>query len=204
MKCDDGVSGHGSTASDRFERHLHVIADAELLGVLLAGGRLHGGSIRLARELLGEWGGLAALPPSAGSSSSNRLSSSRSHSSRHRGSAVHCCCGSRRCCPTPGPSKAPPRPCPIRRTWRPSCGERRIWRSSSVRSCARRLASRRPRARIGRCRARLRDPAPDLPRSCPREGRGVRLKGVGAPGEGPESYNSRTEVEKRPWCTTAG
>jgi DNA repair protein RadC len=62
MKCDDGVSGHASPAGDRFERHLHVIADAELLAVLLAGGRVHGGSSRLARELLSEWGGLAALP----------------------------------------------------------------------------------------------------------------------------------------------
>jgi DNA repair protein RadC len=62
MRCDSGVAGHGSTASEHFERHLHVIADDELLGVVLAGGRLHGQSVRLARELLGEWGGLAALP----------------------------------------------------------------------------------------------------------------------------------------------
>jgi DNA repair protein RadC len=62
MKCDGGVCGQGSTTSEHFARHLQVIADAEVLGVVLAGGRLHGQSVRLARELLGEWGGLAAIP----------------------------------------------------------------------------------------------------------------------------------------------
>jgi DNA repair protein RadC len=61
MKCDAGVPAHGNTANDRFERHPDAITDAEVLGVLLAGGRLHTGSIRLARELLSDSGGLAAL-----------------------------------------------------------------------------------------------------------------------------------------------
>jgi DNA repair protein RadC len=62
MRCDAGTGADGSAASDRFERHLHAITDAEVLGVLLAGGRVHGAALRLARELLTDSGGLAALP----------------------------------------------------------------------------------------------------------------------------------------------
>jgi DNA repair protein RadC len=63
MRCDHaGVGARASAASDRFERHLHAVTDAEVLGVLLAGGRVHRASLRLARELLSELGGLAALP----------------------------------------------------------------------------------------------------------------------------------------------
>jgi DNA repair protein RadC len=62
MRCDGQVAGRAMTTGDDFERHLHEIADAEVLGVVLAGGRRHGPSVRLARELLGAWGGLAALP----------------------------------------------------------------------------------------------------------------------------------------------
>jgi DNA repair protein RadC len=62
MRCDGQVAGSASAAAERFERHLHEIADAEVLGVVLAGGRLHASSARLARELLADAGGLAALP----------------------------------------------------------------------------------------------------------------------------------------------
>ncbi len=62
MKCDAGVAAQVSAATDRFERHLHAITDAEVLGVLLAGGRAHRTSLRLARKLLTDEGGLAALP----------------------------------------------------------------------------------------------------------------------------------------------
>ncbi len=62
MKCDAGAAAGGSDAHDRFDNHLHEIADDEVLGVLLAGGRVHGASIRLARELLSAAGGLATLP----------------------------------------------------------------------------------------------------------------------------------------------
>jgi DNA repair protein RadC len=41
---------------------MHELADAELLGILLAGGRVHPESVQLARKLLDELGGLAALP----------------------------------------------------------------------------------------------------------------------------------------------
>jgi DNA repair protein RadC len=62
MKCDDRAPGHGCTAAGHDPGHLHALADAELLGLLLAGGRAHGESIALARELLGQCGGLGALP----------------------------------------------------------------------------------------------------------------------------------------------
>jgi len=63
MKCEPAVSEYESTACQRFDRSVHAITDAELLGALLAGGHVYDdGSIRLARELLSEAGGLAALP----------------------------------------------------------------------------------------------------------------------------------------------
>lgn len=62
MRCDAGVAAQVSAVTDRFERHLHAITDAEVLGVLLAGGRVHRTSLRLARKLLTDAGGLAALP----------------------------------------------------------------------------------------------------------------------------------------------
>jgi DNA repair protein RadC len=64
MKCDAGVgaSEDGCATPGQAEGQLHALADAELLGMLLAGGRVDEKSIQLARELLGEWGGLAALP----------------------------------------------------------------------------------------------------------------------------------------------
>src|SRR6202035_4432364 len=43
------------------DRNFLALTDAELLGLLLAGGRDHEASVQRARELLAEWGGLAAL-----------------------------------------------------------------------------------------------------------------------------------------------
>ncbi len=62
MKSDRGVPGQDDATPAPPERQFHALADAELLDLVLAGGRVFGSSIRLARDLLGEWGGLAALP----------------------------------------------------------------------------------------------------------------------------------------------
>jgi DNA repair protein RadC len=62
MKCDQGAPENGRVTPGFGDRHLQGLADDELLALLLAGGRVHGESIRVARELLAEWGGLAALP----------------------------------------------------------------------------------------------------------------------------------------------
>ena len=62
MKCDGGAPRNGRTTPGHLDRHLHALADAELLGLLLAGGRFREESTQLALELLGECGGLAALP----------------------------------------------------------------------------------------------------------------------------------------------
>jgi hypothetical protein len=57
---------HGRRAPDYVERHLHTLPDAELLGVVLAGGCVQEESTGLARALLGELGGLSALPGASG------------------------------------------------------------------------------------------------------------------------------------------
>jgi len=62
MKSDGATSGQEDATHAPPERQLHTLTDGELLGLVLAGGRLFRSSGRLARELLGEWGGLAALP----------------------------------------------------------------------------------------------------------------------------------------------
>jgi DNA repair protein RadC len=64
-RANGGAPGRGRTAAAALEdadRHLRNLPDAELLGLLLAGGRSHGDSIRLARQLLSELGGFPALP----------------------------------------------------------------------------------------------------------------------------------------------
>jgi DNA repair protein RadC len=61
MKCDVAAGSDPCTTAEHLLHQLHELADAELLGVLLAGGRLQPESVRLARELLESWGGLAAL-----------------------------------------------------------------------------------------------------------------------------------------------
>ncbi|HEV3460180.1 MAG TPA: DNA repair protein RadC [Thermoanaerobaculia bacterium] len=70
------AGGDSCTTPEHLLHQLHELADAELLGVLLAGGRLQPESVRLARELLESWGGLAAL---AGTS----LALLRSYGLRH-------------------------------------------------------------------------------------------------------------------------
>jgi DNA repair protein RadC len=50
---------------DDADRHLRDLPDAELLGLLLAGGRTRADSIHLARHLLAQAGSLAALPGSS-------------------------------------------------------------------------------------------------------------------------------------------
>jgi DNA repair protein RadC len=66
MRCKDGSLEHGRRAPDYVERHLHTLSDAELLGVVLAGGCVQEESTGLARELLGELGGLSGLPGASG------------------------------------------------------------------------------------------------------------------------------------------
>jgi DNA repair protein RadC len=66
MKCRDGSLEHGRRAPDYVERHLHTLSDAELLGVVLAGGCVQEESTGLARALLGELGGLSVLPGASG------------------------------------------------------------------------------------------------------------------------------------------
>jgi DNA repair protein RadC len=66
MKCRDGALERGRRAPDYVERHLHTLPDAELLGVMLAGGCVQEASTGLARALLGELGGLSALPGASG------------------------------------------------------------------------------------------------------------------------------------------
>jgi DNA repair protein RadC len=62
MKSDGATSGQKDPSLAPPERQPHTLTDAELLGLVLAGGRVCRSTGRLARELLGEWGGLAALP----------------------------------------------------------------------------------------------------------------------------------------------
>jgi DNA repair protein RadC len=62
MKSDDGSLEHRRWTSDDVERHLHVLSDAELLSLVLAGGCVQEKSVRLARGLLAEVGGLFGLP----------------------------------------------------------------------------------------------------------------------------------------------
>jgi hypothetical protein len=58
-----GAMGRGT--SSPATRHLDALDDAELLGLLLGGGRTYHHSAVLARRLLAESGGLAALPGAA-------------------------------------------------------------------------------------------------------------------------------------------
>jgi len=62
MKCEADAGGDPCTTREHLLHQVHKLADAELLGVLLAGGRVTTESLRLACELLNGWGGLAALP----------------------------------------------------------------------------------------------------------------------------------------------
>jgi DNA repair protein RadC len=62
MKCEAGAGGDCCTKPECLLHQLHELGDAELLGVLLAGGRVRPEAVRLARELLAGWGGLAAFP----------------------------------------------------------------------------------------------------------------------------------------------
>jgi DNA repair protein RadC len=62
MKCEASAGGDPRTTPEYHLHQLHELADAELLGLLLAGGRVRPETVRLARELLTGWGGLAALP----------------------------------------------------------------------------------------------------------------------------------------------
>jgi DNA repair protein RadC len=66
MKCKEGSLERGRRAPDYLERHLHALPDAELLGVVLAGGCVQEESTGLAWELLGELGGLSGLPGVSG------------------------------------------------------------------------------------------------------------------------------------------
>jgi DNA repair protein RadC len=66
MKSDQGSREHTRTTPEYVERHLHVLSHAELLGAVLAGGCVEEESTGLAQELLGELGGLAALPGTSG------------------------------------------------------------------------------------------------------------------------------------------
>ena len=66
MKSDDRPLEHGRRTPEYVERHLHALPDAELLGVVLAGGCVQEESTGLARELLAELGGLAGLPGASG------------------------------------------------------------------------------------------------------------------------------------------
>jgi DNA repair protein RadC len=61
MKSDGTASGQEDATPAPADRQPHTLTDAELLGLVLAGGRVFRTASRLARELLGEWGGLAAL-----------------------------------------------------------------------------------------------------------------------------------------------
>src|ERR1700730_4634290 len=66
MKSEGPTPGNGRPPPP-CDRNFLALTDAELLGLLLAGGRDHEASVQRARELLAEWGGLAALsgaPPS--------------------------------------------------------------------------------------------------------------------------------------------
>jgi DNA repair protein RadC len=54
-----------AAALENADRHLRDLPDAELLGLLLAGGRTRADAIRLAREILAVSGSLAALPGSS-------------------------------------------------------------------------------------------------------------------------------------------
>jgi hypothetical protein len=62
MKSDDGSLGHRLWTSDDVERHLHALLDAELLALVLSGGCVQEKSVRLAREVLAEIGGLFGWP----------------------------------------------------------------------------------------------------------------------------------------------
>ncbi len=62
MKSDDGSLEPRRWTSDDVERHLHVLSDAELLSLVLAGGCVQEKSVRVARALLAEVGGLFGLP----------------------------------------------------------------------------------------------------------------------------------------------
>jgi DNA repair protein RadC len=66
MKCKNGSLDHARGTPQYIERHLHALSDAELLGVVLAGGCVQEESTGLARELLGELGGLSALRGASG------------------------------------------------------------------------------------------------------------------------------------------
>jgi DNA repair protein RadC len=61
MKCEAGVPHGRCTTSARHASRLYALADDELLGVLLAGGRIDSESVRCARELLDRCGGLDLL-----------------------------------------------------------------------------------------------------------------------------------------------
>ena len=66
MKSEISAPRYGRAAPDYVERHLHVLSDAELLGVLLAGGHVQEESTGLAQALLGALGGLSSLPGASG------------------------------------------------------------------------------------------------------------------------------------------
>jgi DNA repair protein RadC len=66
MKSEISAPSYGRAAPDYVERHLHVLSDAELLGVLLAGGHVQEESTGLAQALLGALGGLSSLPGASG------------------------------------------------------------------------------------------------------------------------------------------
>jgi DNA repair protein RadC len=62
MKSDDRSLGHRPRTPEDVERHLHALPEAELLAMVLGGGCVQEKSVRLARELLAEVGGLFGLP----------------------------------------------------------------------------------------------------------------------------------------------